>query len=70
MKKIFQNIIDRLHLIYVALTKKHFVCAYYNSVSPRVRGGGFVEQFSSDKKETESFIDAMYESSKQILNEK
>lgn len=68
MKKIFQNIIDRLHLVYVALTKKHFVCAYYNNIENPHKGAGMVEQFSKNKEENTIFIETLYSCCNEVNN--
>lgn len=64
MKKIFQNIVDRIHVIYLVLTRKHFVFSCYNKVdvsSKKISGAGFVEQFSDNKDETKMFLQVVYE---------
>lgn len=69
MKKIFQNIVDRLHLIYVALTKRHFICAYYNRVDgTSSTGAGYVETLPSDMNERKLFVETVNEFNKTMLN--
>ena len=67
MKKIFQNIVDRLHLIYVAVSKKHFICAYYNKVEDKSTGAGYVETLPSDMNERRLFIETVNEFNKTML---
>ena len=59
MKKIFQNIVDRIHVIYLVLTRKHFIFSCYNTINiGKITGGGFVEQLPDNPSNAKSFVDA------------
>ena len=55
----FQNIKDRLHLIYIALTGKYFICVSYNKLDKtncKVKGAHAVVNLHDSEKDKDLFL--------------
>lgn len=71
MTNFFQNIIDRILVIKIALTKKYFVCACYNKIkNGKIIGANYVEQLpETGNIERKLFLETVAHFSKELITE-
>lgn len=70
MKKIFQKMVDRIHCIWIVLTRKEFVMFAYNKIlKGETRGATAVISDIKNKDEERLFFEAIIEYLKQEFNE-
>lgn len=71
MKKIFQKIVDRIHCIWIVLTRKEFVVFAYNKINRGVgtKGAAAVISDIKNKDDERLFFEAIIEYLKQEFNE-
>lgn len=69
--KILLNIIDRLYLVKIALTRKYFVCACFNKVKDnKVIGANYIEQLPEiGKIERKLFLETVADFSKELIDD-
>ena len=71
MINFLQNIIDRILLIKIALTKKYFVCACYNKIKDnKVVGANYIEQLPEiGNFERKLFLETVADFSKELITD-
>ena len=71
MKRIYQIFVDRIHLIWIALTKKNFACFAYNEIiyGECTKGADAVISEIDDKQDRKLFYETISEYLTKLNNE-